>query len=178
MGGKAISFLVLGSLTLLSYKAVQEPQYDDSQLVEQVLNTLPDMAAELLALGIKVSPANYLWPAEAALHPTALNTLEKNGFTTLKREGLVQIMRAWFLMNYDSLNSERLQIIDSFSEQITQNPYLTDEQKRINIRLLNRELGLSKEELGEKVTKQTIKTLRPYSVSLKQMWCKIRSEMS
>ncbi len=177
MSKKAIFVLALGSLTLFSYQTVQEPrQYDDSQLVEQVLNTLPDMAQELVALGIEISPANYIWPAEAALHPKALALLEKNGFTTLKREGLLHLMRAWFLMNYDSLNSERLQFIDSFSEQITQNPYLTDDQKRINIRLLIGELGLSKEELGEKVTEQTIKNLRPYSVSLKQMWSKVRRE--
>ncbi len=172
-----IPVLAFLSLAILAFKAPQNStQYADSKLVEQLIGMLPAMAPDLRATGIQVTPENYTWPAEAALHPKTLALLEAKGFDPLKREGLLAITRTYFFMNYDSLDQKRQQILSSTREQISENPYLTDEQKRINLRLLNEELGLSKAELAKKVTETNIRTLRPYSLSLKIMWEKIRKE--
>jgi hypothetical protein len=177
MSRYAILILAFFALANLALKAPQDsPQYADSKLVEQLIDMLPAMVSDLRATGIQVTPENYTWPAEAALHPKTLDLLEEKGFDPLKREGLLAITRTYFFMNYDSLDQKRQQIISSTKEQISENPYLTDEQKRINLRLLTGELGLSKAELAKKVTETNIRTLRPYSLILKMMWEKIRKE--
>jgi len=135
-----------------------------------ILKTLPRLVPQLREAGINVSQAYYIWPRDAALHEKGATILEESGYDALKLNALEFFCKTWFCLNYDKLDPQRQKILSTTEEQITENPYITDEQKRINIRMLNKELGHSRDQLCDIVGKTNLRMVRLYGEKTRQIW--------
>jgi len=135
-----------------------------------IIGTLPRMVPQLRQAGITVSQAYYIWPRDASLHAKGEVLLEQYGYDALLLDALETFCKAWFCLNYDHLTVERDQILRTSEEQINENPYITDEQKRINIRILNKELGHDKEQLKKDVGENNLRIVRTYKDKFSEIW--------
>jgi hypothetical protein len=163
-----ILFLVFTSGPLPATRPVDSFLTD--QKMQHILRTLPKMVPQLQEAGIIVSQAYYIWPRDAALDANGEKILENYGYDALQLNALETFCKAWFCINYDSLIQQRQKIIITTEEQTTENPYITDEQKRINIHILNKDLGHSKEELEQSVGKDNLRQVQVYKIKIKEIW--------
>jgi hypothetical protein len=147
------------------------------QTMRHILNTLPKMVPQLQKAGITVSQAYYIWPRDAALDAKGEKILENYGYDALQLNALEIFCKAWFCINYDSLIQQRQKIIMTTEEQTTENPYITDEQKRINIHILNKDLGHSREELEQSVGKDNLRQVQVYKIKIQEIWKKIQEDI-
>ncbi len=164
---------ILSFVLLISYLAhpVAQNRYELTEGdIRHFLNTLPRMVPQLRDADISISEADYIWPQDASLHAKGKIIMEEYGYDALKIEALNIFCQSWFCLNYDSLLHERQQILMSNKEQLIENPYITDDQKRINIRILNKDLGHDKEKLKETVGNKNIQMVKCYCEEIKKMW--------
>ncbi|PWE00458.1 hypothetical protein [Marinilabilia rubra] len=166
-------FSLIGIL-LFYFSLLSVPQHSTNNLTDKnichILNTLPRMVPQLREAGINVSQAYYNWPRDAALHEKGEIILDKFEYDALRLNALEVFCKTWFCLNYEKLNPQRQKILSTTEEQITENPYITDEQKRINIRMLNKELGHSREQLCDFVGKTNLRMARVYCIKTKEIW--------
>ncbi len=139
-----------------------------------IIHTLPRMVPQLREAGINVSQAYYIWPRDAALHAKGEVLLEQYGYDPIRLDALETYCKAWFYVNYDSLIHERRKILSSIEEHLTENPYITDDQKRINIRILNKSLGHTKEEIRENIGDENIRKVKSYRDTLATIWQNVK----
>ena len=126
------------SAILLSMSVCSQNSGEDSltdKEIRHIMGTLPRMVPQLRQAGITVSQAYYIWPRDAALHAKGEVILGQYGYDALLLDALETFCKTWFCLNYDNLIAERRQILMTSEEQIKENPYITDDQKRINIRI-------------------------------------------
>jgi hypothetical protein len=142
--------------------------------IRHIINTLPQMVPQLREVGIIVSEAHYIWPRDAALDARGAVLLEQYGYDGIQQNALEIFCQAWFCLNYDSLIHERRKILSTIEEQVTENPYIADEHKRINIRILNKELGHTREQLLQNVGCENLHQMNQYSDKIKQAWETLR----
>lgn len=128
------------------------------------------MVPQLREAGIDVTQAYYIWPRDAALHEKGATILEEFEYDALKINALEIFCKSWFCLNYEKLNPQRQKILSTTEEQITENPYVTDDQKRINIRILTKELGHSREELCDIVGHSNLRKVRVYCDKICEIW--------
>lgn len=158
---------------LFSFSAVgaglSESQLND-RAIQHIIRTLPRMGLQLREAGITVSQAYYIWPRDAVLDAKGQVLLEQYGYDALRQDALEIFCKAWFYLNYDSLVSEREKLLSTFEEQMTENPYIEDDQKRINIRMLKKDLGKNKEELKQAVGEDNLRMVCDYRDQIVQAW--------
>ncbi len=152
-----------------------KPILTDSRM-QYIINTLPRLVPQLREEGIIISQAYYIWPKDAALHAKGEVILEQYGYDAIKLEALEMFCKAWFCENYDSLLPERRKILHSVEEQMTENPYLTDNQKRINIRITNKELGHDHQTLRENIGEENLRQIRVYRNKIEEIWKELNED--
>ena len=165
--------ILIGFLTLSFTNRSSENGLTDEN-IQYILKTLPEMVPQLREAGINVSPAYYIWPRDAALHEKGEKILEDFGYDALKLNALEVFCKAWFCLNFENLNARRQKIFTTTKEQITENPYITDDQKRINLRILDKELGHNKIELTKIVGECNLKMVRIYREKTKAVWQELK----
>ncbi|MBZ4676671.1 MAG: hypothetical protein JG782_1291 [Anaerophaga sp.] len=161
------------SAILLSMSVCSQNSGEDSltdKEIRHIMGTLPRMVPQLRQAGITVSQAYYIWPRDAALHAKGEVILGQYGYDALLLDALETFCKTWFCLNYDNLIAERRQILMTSEEQIKENPYITDDQKRINIRILKKELGDDKEQLKKDVGENNLRIVRTYENKFKEIW--------
>lgn len=163
-----LTFVLL--IISLPYPAAQKSQQLSDADIRHFLRTLPRMVPQLREADITVSEAYYIWPRDASLHAKGQIIMDEYGYDALKLEALKIFCKTWFCINYDSLLPERQKILMSNEEQVTENPYITDDQKRINIRILNKDLGHDKQKLKETVGEENIQKVKTHCEEIKNMW--------
>ncbi|MGQ1889357.1 hypothetical protein ACT29H_02845 [Thermophagus sp. OGC60D27] len=141
--------------------------------IKHIIETLPHMVSRLREAGITISEAYYIWPRDAALHAKGEKLLEQYGYDALLLDALETFCKTWFCLNYDSLNADRQKILRTTEEHINENPYLSDEQKKINIRILNKSLGHNKEQLKKEVGEDNLRIIRTYCNKISEIWKKL-----
>lgn len=161
-------------ITVLTFPSQPSDDSLSDEDIRYILKTLPKMAPQLMDEGINVSQAYYIWPRDAALHEKGEIILEKFGYDALRLHALEVFCKTWFCLNFETLHGQRKKVLSTTEEQITENPYITDGQKRINLRILNKELGHSKEELKEIVGKTNLRLVRVYYLKTKEIWDKLK----
>lgn len=144
--------------------------------ISHFLRTLPRMIPQLREAELTISEAYYIWPRDASLDARGEVLLEDYGYDALRLEALKTFCKTWFCLHYDSLITQRQQILMSNEEHLTENPYISDDQKRINIRILNKELGQNKEKLLESVGESNIQIVKTYCPEIRDMWKKVSQE--
>ncbi len=170
-------FSVFSSILLIvgaSYTSLSNAQELHDEDIRHFIRTLPRMVPQLRDVDITISEAYYIWPKDAALHAKGEVLLEQYGYDALRLEALRTFCKTWFCLNYDSLLHQRQKFLMSTEEQITENPYINDDQKRINIRILNKELGHDCQQLRESVGSENLEVVKSYYEEIKEMWKKIR----
>ena len=163
-------------LLLISVAAIPQKICDDTltdKEIRHIINTLPQMGLKLKEAGITVSPAYYIWPRDAALHGSGQLILKQFGYDALLIDALEIFCKTWFCLNYDTFNSERHKYLQTTEEHINENPYISDEQKKINIRILNKSLGLTKEQLKEEIGEDNLRIIRTYGNKIAEIWAKL-----
>ncbi|WP_291856799.1 hypothetical protein [Marinilabilia sp.] len=165
----SILFWVLGAQSATA----QTTELSDTD-IQHFLRTLPRMVPQLCDAEITISEAYYIWPRDASLDARGEILLEEYGYDALRLESLITFCKAWFCLNYDSLLHQRQQILMSNEEQLTENPYISDGQKRINIRILNKELGHDKQKLQESLGPSNLQLVRDYCEEIRVMWEKLK----
>lgn len=170
MSSKLSAFLpiILLSMSAFSQNCAKDNLTNDE--MQQIIGTLPKMVPQLREAGITVSQAYYIWPRDASLHAKGEVLLEQYGYDALLLDALETFCKTWFCLNYDDLIAERRQILITSKEQINENPYITDDQKKINIRILNKELGHDKETLKKGIGENTIRIVRTYENKISEIW--------
>ncbi|MDN5291308.1 MAG: hypothetical protein PWQ06_1547 [Anaerophaga sp.] len=161
------------SAILLSMSVCSQNSGEDSltdKEIRHIMGTLPRMVPRLRQAGITVSQAYYIWPRDAALHAKGEVILGQYGYDALLLDALETFCKTWFCLNYDNLIAERRQILMTSEEHINENPYVTEDQKRINIRMLNKELGDDKEQLKKEVGENNLRRVRTYENKFKEIW--------
>ncbi|RCW31286.1 hypothetical protein [Marinilabilia salmonicolor] len=144
--------------------------------IRHFMRTLPRMIPQLRETEITINEAYYIWPRDASLDARGAILLEDYGYDALRLEALETFCKTWFCLHYDSLLTQRQQILMSNEEQLTENPYISDDQKRINIRILNKELGQNKEKLQESVGESNLQIVETYCPEIRDMWEKVSEE--
>jgi len=168
------SFLTLLWVLGAQSSTSQTTEMSDTD-IQHFLCTLPRMVPQLCEAEITVSEAYYIWPRDASLDARGEILLEEYGYDALRLESLITFCKAWFYLNYDSLLHEQQQILMSNEEQLTENPYISDGQKRINIRILNKELGQDKQKLQESLGNSNLQLVKSYCEEIRAMWEKINN---
>lgn len=169
--------LCLSFCCVFGGSAVSSPRFQLSDAVMQhIIGTLPRMAPQLKEAGINVSQAYYIWPRDAALDARGQVLLEEYGYDAIRQDALETFCKAWFCLNYDQLLPRRQQILSTFEEQHFENPYIADDQKRINVRILNKDLGHSREELKSDIGERNLRQVRVYRDKIAEIWEKIEEE--
>ncbi len=172
------SFLTFALLiTVMANPAAQKSQELCDADIIHFLHTLPRMVPQLRKADITISEAYYIWPQDASLHGKGQILMEEYGYDALRLEALKIFCKSWFCLNYDSLLHQRQTILMSNEEQLTQNPYITDDQKRINIRILNKDLGHDKQKLKETVGGKNVQKVKTYCEEIKKMWEQLAQPM-
>jgi hypothetical protein len=171
---RKFSLLTLTLLTVtLSCPAAQNNRELADADIRYFLRTLPDMVPQLRNADISVSEAYYIWPQDASLHAKGQVILEEYGYDALRLESLKTFCKAWFCLNFDSLLHERQKILMSTEEQVTENPYITDDQKRINMRIINKDLGHDQQKLKQSVGDETLRLIKLYCEEIQKMWLQL-----
>ncbi|SFE86726.1 hypothetical protein [Thermophagus xiamenensis] len=164
-------FILLITTVIIPQKICDDTLSDKE--IRHILGTLPRLVPKLKEVGITVSPAYYIWPRDASLHSTGQSILEQFGYDALLLDALETFCKAWFCLNYDTLNNDRLQFLQTTKEHINENPYISDEQKKINIRILNKSLGHNKEELKQVIGEKNLRIIRTYRSKISELWAKL-----
>jgi hypothetical protein len=167
----AISFLFLIAWGGHAQNAsnAPKPHLTDGN-IKHIINTLPRMVPQLREAGITASPTYYIWPRDTELHAKGEVFLKQYGYDAIQLNALETFCKAWFCLNYDSLIHERRKILSSIEEHTTENPYITDYQKRINIRIMNKDLGHNKEQLMNNIAPSDIRQICIYRDKIKEVW--------
>jgi hypothetical protein len=166
-----LTFVLL--ISSVAHPVSQKSQELSDADIQHFLSTLPRLVPQLRNAGITVSEAYYIWPQDASLHAKGQILLEEYGYDALKLEALKIFCKTWFCLQYDSLLHERQRILMSNEAQLIENPYITDDQKRINIRILNKDLGHDKQKLKQTVGEKNIQIVKNYCEEIKKMWKKL-----
>lgn len=142
----------------------------DEGTMRHILNTLPRMVPQLREAGITVSQAYYIWPRDAALDARGEVLLDQYGYDAIRQEALEVFCKAWFCLNYETLVEKRRKILSTIEEHHLENPYVEENQKQVNLRILNKDLGHNKEELKEQVGKKNLRQVRVYRDQIEEAW--------
>jgi hypothetical protein len=165
---------ILLFITVYTFAGQPSNECLSDENIRHILKTLPKMVPQLREEGVNVSQAYYIWPRDAALHEKGEKILEEFGYDALRLNALEIFCKAWFCLNYEKLDAQRKKIFSTTEEQITENPYITDEQKRINIRILDKELGHTREQLKDIVGNANLRMVRVYCEKTKEIWQKLK----
>jgi len=139
-------------------------------VMRHIINTLPRMVPQLRQAGITVSQAYYIWPRDAALDARGQVLLQQYGYDALRQEALEVFCKAWFCLNYETLVEKRRKILSTIESHHFENPYIEENQKRINLRILNKDLGHNKKELKDQVGEKNLRKVRVYRDKIKEIW--------
>lgn len=142
----------------------------NDRTMRHIISTLPRMVPQLRDAGITISQAYYIWPRDAALHAKGDVLLEQYGYDAIGKEALEIFCKAWFCLNYDSLIHERRKFLSTTEKHISENPYITEDHKQINLHILNKDLGHNKEQLTKSVGEQNLKQVKLYRDKIKEIW--------
>lgn len=167
-------FVFLWLLFIVNTSAVSPPgkQLDDG-VIRHIISTLPRMVPQLREAGITVSQAYYIWPRDAALDARGEVLLDQYGYDAIRQEALEVFCKAWFCLNYETLVEKRRKILSTIEEHHLENPYVEENQKRVNLRILNKDLGHNKEELRDQVGEKNLRKVRVYGEKIEEVWAAI-----
>ncbi|MFW6043627.1 MAG: hypothetical protein ACOCPW_04660 [Marinilabiliaceae bacterium] len=168
---RKIFFLCLWLFFTVDVQAVSPAgEQLNEDAIRHIINTLPRMVPQLREAGITVSQAYYIWPRDAVLDARGEVLLEQYGYDAIRQEALEIFCKAWFCLNYDTLVEKRRKILSTIEEHHLENPYVEENQKRVNMRILNKDMGHNKEELKAQVGEKNLRQVRVYRDKIQEVW--------
>ncbi|MFW6389415.1 MAG: hypothetical protein ACOCZI_02155 [Marinilabiliaceae bacterium] len=168
---RKILFLCLWLFFIVDLQADSPPgERLNDDAIHHIINTLPRMVPQLRDAGITVSQAYYIWPRDAALDARGEVLLGQYGYDAIRQEALEIFCKAWFCLNYDTLVEKRRKILSTIEEHHLENPYVGENQKRVNMRILNKDMGHNKEELKAQVGEKNLRQVRVYRDKIQEVW--------